>query len=199
MNQSNEKVAIVIPARMGSSRFPGKPLADVAGLSLIERVWRIAKAVSNADAVLIATDSAEIEACAQEFDAQVVMTSENCRTGTDRVAEAIKNCGDDAEIVFSLQGDAVLTPPWILEEVIDAMRSDSQIQIATPAVKLQEGAREAFIAEKIAGSSTGTRLSLILNTMRSIFPNTLFQRRVNQVMKQIYLDISVSMGIAARP
>src|SRR5690606_21806849 len=77
---------IVIPARMGSTRFHGKPLAQIRGMTMLERVWRIALAVKGAQKV-IATDSPEIAKFAESFGAKVVITSEDCATGMDRGAE----------------------------------------------------------------------------------------------------------------
>jgi 3-deoxy-manno-octulosonate cytidylyltransferase (CMP-KDO synthetase) len=152
----SDKALIVIPARMGSSRFRGKPLALIAGKMMIQRVWEIAEAVNNADAVLIATDDDEIMKAAESFGARAVMTSESCRTGTDRVFEAAQKLEESYEIVFSFQGDSVLTPPWIVEQVLREMRSDSNVRIATPAVLLEGEAKEQYVAEKKAGGTTGT-------------------------------------------
>jgi 3-deoxy-manno-octulosonate cytidylyltransferase (CMP-KDO synthetase) len=151
-----EKVLVVIPARMASSRFPGKPLAQICGRSMIERVWRIGQSARQAERVVIATDSQELRDFAEGFGAEVVMTSENCRTGTDRVAEASIALGGKHEIVFSLQGDAVLTPPWVIDDVLAAMREDQGALIATPAVKLAGGELSNFVAAKRSGVTTGT-------------------------------------------
>lgn len=146
---------IIIPARMASTRFPDKPMAMIAGKTMIERVWAIAKASSSARDVFIATDDERLEKFAKGFGANVIMTSSKHLTGTDRVAEAMTHFPKDA-IVFSLQGDALLTPPWVIDEVLKAMLEDSTIQIATPAVKLEGKALSDFIQTKKEGSSTGT-------------------------------------------
>ncbi len=152
----SEKALIVIPARMGSSRFRGKPLAIIAGKMMIQRVWEIASAVNNADAVLVATDDEAILEAALGFGAEAVMTSESCRTGTDRVFEAAQKFGGSYQIVFSFQGDSVLTPPWIIEQVLREMRSNPDVRIATPAVLLEGEAKTQYIEEKKAGGTTGT-------------------------------------------
>ena len=152
----DDNALIVIPARMGSSRFPGKPLAMIKGRPLLERVWRIAKTATEATAVVIATDNAEIENAARGFGADVVRTSESCRTGTDRVAEVAAMPRYPFSMYFSLQGDAVLTPPWVIDAVLRVMRQDPAIGIATPAVALEGEARSHFVAEKRKGSSSGT-------------------------------------------
>ena len=147
---------IVIPARMASTRFPGKPLAQVAGMTMIERVWRIASAVQEIDQVLIATDDCELAASVEEFGATVVMTSKDCRNGTERVAEACQDLSGEDSIVCNLQGDAVLTPPWVISRLLEAISSDTSIHIATPAVKLEGASKSDFLKAKRAGSSSGT-------------------------------------------
>jgi 3-deoxy-manno-octulosonate cytidylyltransferase (CMP-KDO synthetase) len=151
-----EKVLIVVPARMGSTRFPNKPLARICGMSMIERVWRIGKAVLEADEVVIATDSAQLKDFAEGFGAQVVMTDAGCRTGTDRVAEASRILGGECEIVFSLQGDAVLTPPWVIDQLLAVMRKEKNARIATPAVKLEGQVLDEFVSAKKQGITSGT-------------------------------------------
>lgn len=147
--------AIVIPARMASTRYPDKPLARIAGRTMIERVWRIAQAVPSAPAVFIATDAPRLKAFAEGFGARVLLTSPACLTGTDRVAESALLL-PQYDILFSLQGDAVLTPPWVIGDVLQAMIADPQIGMATPAVRLTGEALEQFIGSKKEGSSTGT-------------------------------------------
>lgn len=153
-----ERALIVIPARMASTRFPNKPLALIAGKTMIERVWRIGKASGSAHEVVIATDDQGLRQFAQRFGAKVIMTSPNCPTGTDRVAEASRSFNQHT-IFFSLQGDAVLTPPWVIEKVLHAMLSDPSIQMATPAVRLQGKALADFVASKRGGSSSGTTVT----------------------------------------
>lgn len=147
--------AIVIPARFGSSRFPGKPLHPIRGISLLERTWRIASE-AGADLVLVATDDERIEMHAQSFGAQVVRTSDRLENGTERVHEAIKNFGVNPQIILNLQGDAVLTPPWVLSELLEAMRRDPSIKMATPASKLSLQQYQELAAKKASGIVGGT-------------------------------------------
>lgn len=127
---------IVIPARYGSSRYPGKPLIKIAGVSLLERVWRIARAVEPKVEVLIATDDKRIEEHAQQFGAQVVMTDPDCRNGSERTHQALTRSGLSPSVVVNLQGDTPLTPPHVLGRLIAAMEARSEILIGTPAVRL---------------------------------------------------------------
>jgi 3-deoxy-manno-octulosonate cytidylyltransferase (CMP-KDO synthetase) len=114
-------VVIVIPARYGSTRFPGKPLAPILGKTLLQRTWLIAKAVKGADSVLIATDDDRICQHALSFGAEVQMTPTNCTNGTERCLSALSLRKLRPEIVINLQGDAVLTPPAVIEPLIAAL------------------------------------------------------------------------------
>lgn len=108
---------IVIPARFGASRLPGKPLADLAGETLIARVWQQARK-ANADSITIATDHEEIAAEADRIGADWLMTREDHPSGTDRLAEVAAAKGwDDATIVVNLQGDEPLMPAVCLDQV----------------------------------------------------------------------------------
>lgn len=151
-----ESAVIVIPARMASTRFPNKPMAIIRKKTMIERVWKIGCAVKGADQVLIATDDENLKRFAESFGANVLMTSAACITGTDRVAEAARLQHQKHTIFFSLQGDAVLTPPWVIEAVLAEMLADPSIQMATPAVRLTGKALLDFVAMKKTGSTSGT-------------------------------------------
>ncbi|MBB1380277.1 3-deoxy-manno-octulosonate cytidylyltransferase [Pseudoalteromonas sp. SR43-2] len=114
------KYAVVIPARYQSSRFPGKPLIDLCGKPMIQHVWeRCCKAVEQ-ELVYIATDSEKIESVCKGFGAQVIMTSSNCMTGTDRLAEANKKL--NADFIINVQGDEPLIEPSDICKVIDAYK-----------------------------------------------------------------------------
>lgn len=154
-----ENALIVIPARMASTRFPNKPMARIAKKTMIERVWAIGKAAGHD--VVIATDDPTLRDFALHFGAHVVMTSPTCPTGTDRVAEA-SHLFPNHTIFFSLQGDAVLTPPWVIGSVLAAMLKDPSIQMATPAVRLTGKALLDFVAHK-QGSSSGTTVAFNKN------------------------------------
>ncbi|MFN8723969.1 MAG: cytidylyltransferase domain-containing protein, partial [Rhodospirillales bacterium] len=82
-------VAVVIPARFASTRFPGKPLALVAGVPMLARVWAIAKAAAGVDRVVVATDDARIAHAVAAFGGEAVMTPESCRNGTERTKAAV--------------------------------------------------------------------------------------------------------------
>lgn len=154
---------IVIPARYGSSRYPGKPLATIAGRSLLERVWRIGAAVPGVSQVIVATDDARIAKHVEGFGGVSVMTSDSCRNGSERVFEAIASLKKEPKIVVNLQGDAVLMPPWIIGALVEEMRGSPSVQIATPAVRLSKAQLERMQATKGAGIVSGTTVTFARN------------------------------------
>ena len=106
---------ILIPARIGSSRFPNKVLADIGGMPM---VIRTAKAVENIDDVVIATDSKEVIEIAQKYQIKAVLTSDQHQSGTDRIYEAVQKLGlKEDEIIINVQGDE----PFIETEVVQAI------------------------------------------------------------------------------
>jgi 3-deoxy-manno-octulosonate cytidylyltransferase (CMP-KDO synthetase) len=122
---------VIIPARYASTRLPGKPLADVAGKPLIERVHARARA-SGARTVTIATDDERIARSARAFGAEVCLTADSHRSGTDRIGEAIRRLGiGPEEIVVNLQGDEPLMPPALLRSVATVLERDRGAVVAT--------------------------------------------------------------------
>ena len=153
------ETVILIPARYGSTRFPGKPLAPLAGAfgdekTLIERSWRAAMAVRGYDAVFIATDDARIAAEARRFGAEVVMTSPDCANGTERCTDALSRLGFAPRVAINLQGDAPLTPPWFVEALIAAMGPG--VDVATPVLRCTPEAHGRFLDDRAAGRVGGT-------------------------------------------
>lgn len=118
----------IIPARYASTRFPGKPLADMKGKYMIQRVYE--QACKVLDRVCVATDDERIFNAVQSFGGQVVMTSERHRSGTDRCFEAYTNLGDGEEVVINIQGDEPFIKPEQIESLIACFDSP-QTQIAT--------------------------------------------------------------------
>ena len=113
-------IAIVIPARYMSTRFPGKPLVDLLGISMIERVWLQCIKVLPAENVFVATDSDKISNHCKMKGIQFIMTSSSCLTGTDRVYEASKKI--KAKIIINVQGDEPLIDPADLQSIIDEIK-----------------------------------------------------------------------------
>lgn len=129
------KIIGIIPARYASTRFPGKPLIDIGGKSMIQRVYEQSMKTKSLSGVVVATDDTRIENHVKSFGGEVVMTSEAHQSGTDRCFEAIQKFGNDADVVINIQGDE----PFIQPEQIDLVAScfDSQtVQIATLVKKI---------------------------------------------------------------
>ena len=117
----DKKATIVIPSRYGSKRFPGKPLALLKDKPLIQWVVEAANKVENADNVVVATDHDEIANIAASAGAQIAMTGNLCRTGSDRVWEAVKILNIKSDLIVNLQGDEPMIRPSDLEMAIDAV------------------------------------------------------------------------------
>jgi 3-deoxy-manno-octulosonate cytidylyltransferase (CMP-KDO synthetase) len=109
----------VIPARYSASRFPGKPLVDIAGLPMVQRVYEGARRAKSLREVLVATDDDRIAACCRSFGARVVMTSPDHPTGTDRLAEVARALDDD--IVVNIQGDEPLIEGFVIDAAVAAL------------------------------------------------------------------------------
>jgi 3-deoxy-manno-octulosonate cytidylyltransferase (CMP-KDO synthetase) len=138
-------------------------MAPIAGTTLLERVWRIASAVKGVDAVYVATDDERISAHVHGFGGRSVMTSDKCRNGSERVHEAIDLLKIAPRVIVNFQGDAVLMPPWIIGALVDEMKRDASIQIATPAVRLSKEQYSAMNAMKSSGIVSGTTVTFAAN------------------------------------
>lgn len=123
-------VLAVIPARWGASRLPGKPLATLWGKPLVQHVWERARRVAGVDELVIATDDERIEAVARAFGARVELTSPECASGSDRVAEVARR-RPAAELVINLQGDEPELDADAVSRLVAAMRADPLIRMAT--------------------------------------------------------------------
>ncbi|ABN77923.1 3-deoxy-manno-octulosonate cytidylyltransferase [Cereibacter sphaeroides] len=153
-------VLIAIPARYASTRYPGKPLValrdpDGTEKTLIRRSWEAAMAVRGIDRVVVATDDDRIRTAAEAFGAEVVMTSPDCRNGTERCAE-VAAALPGYEIVVNLQGDAPLTPSWFIEELVAGLREDPSAELATPVLRCDGRALNGFLTDRRAGRVGGT-------------------------------------------
>ncbi|MEM1453217.1 MAG: 3-deoxy-manno-octulosonate cytidylyltransferase [Planctomycetota bacterium] len=157
------RCAVVIPARYGSTRFPGKPLADVAGRSLIGRVHDLASAARGVDRVVVATDDERIADHVHAFGGEAVMTPSSCRNGTERVHAAAVELGERPDAVINLQGDAVLTPPWVIEAIVEEMERSPDAPIVTPAARLDAGSLALLREAKAAGEVGGTTVVFDVN------------------------------------
>jgi 3-deoxy-manno-octulosonate cytidylyltransferase (CMP-KDO synthetase) len=123
------QAVIVIPARYGSSRLPGKPLAHIQGKPLIAHVYGQAALATRFSRVLVATDDVRIADVIEKIGGTAIMTSATHQSGTDRVAEAMQDL--DADIVVNLQGDEPFIDPRDLDNVADALAHDPSAEMAT--------------------------------------------------------------------
>ncbi len=123
------KVLGVIPARYASTRFPGKPLANLGGITVIERVYR--QVSKTLDSVVVATDDERIYQEVERFGGRVVMTSTDHRSGTDRCYEAYTKVGEQFDIVINVQGDEPFIRREQIEELIGCFERDADLDIAT--------------------------------------------------------------------
>jgi 3-deoxy-manno-octulosonate cytidylyltransferase (CMP-KDO synthetase) len=134
LDMKKESVIAVIPARYGSSRFAGKPLIMIDGLSLLERTYRRVQLCPEISQCVIATDDERVARHATEFGADTVMTSASCATGTDRIAEAVRLRPDlrSASMIVNIQGDEPCVDPSTISCVIRQLSSCPSDCMATP-------------------------------------------------------------------
>ena len=159
------KPLIVIPARMASKRFPGKPLAEINGVSMIRRTAQIATKLNAADYV-VATDHSDIEAHCTQYGLPVVMTADDLPSGSDRALAAANIFNPKAEIILNLQGDAPFTDPAHVEAIIQRLL-EGDVDIATPAIQLSWNALDDLREAKKTTPFSGT--TVIENKGRAIW------------------------------
>jgi 3-deoxy-manno-octulosonate cytidylyltransferase (CMP-KDO synthetase) len=129
---------VIIPSRYSSTRLPAKPLKDLAGMTMIERVYRQA-CQSNASRVVIATDDQRIFDVATSFGAEVCMTRTDHESGTDRLQEAALNINlAEDEIVVNVQGDEPLIPPAVINQVAENLARNAQASMSTLSIAIQD-------------------------------------------------------------
>ncbi len=148
----------IIPARYNSSRLPGKPLADIQGKPMIQWVWESARRANVLDRLLIATDDKRIEEAAIDFGAEVVMTSENCQNGTERVQEAFDSIQEDYDVIVNIQGDEPFVSSEHLNKITQLFDNE-QIEIGSLYKNLND--KELFHAPstvKVVCSENGKAL-----------------------------------------
>lgn len=129
------EVVVVIPARYGSTRLPGKPLISLAGKPMIQRVYEQAKLAARADRVVVATDDARIVSAVEAFGGQARMTRSDHRTGTERVAEVAAH--EKGDVFVNVQGDEPLLDPAAVDTAVDALLEEPAAAIATVATPIK--------------------------------------------------------------
>jgi 3-deoxy-manno-octulosonate cytidylyltransferase (CMP-KDO synthetase) len=123
----------IIPARYASTRFPGKPLADIKGLSMLQRVHLQARKAKKLDGLIIATDDERIAIHAKNFGAEVLMTGHEHPSGTDRCYEAYRNNGKVFDYVLNIQGDEPFLDPQQIDSIAEIC--DGKVEIATQMIR----------------------------------------------------------------
>ncbi len=130
-------VVAIIPARYHSNRFEGKPLAEICGKPMIQRVYERASSVSLLSRVAVATDDDRIADCVRSFGGEAVMTRRDHNSGTDRLAEAVEIMGvAEEDVVVNIQGDQPLFPPEVVEQVAGPLLEDLSLPMATLIYKI---------------------------------------------------------------
>lgn len=180
MSQST-RTLVAIPARWGSTRFPGKPLHHIAGKPLVQHVWERCQLCKSIDEVVIATDDERIVQAAADFGAKAVMTSPEHPSGTDRIAEAASKCGD-FDVIINVQGDEPLISPALIDQLAAQLRAEPAIRMITAAAIIHEDAQvqDANIV-KVVTDVSGDALYFSrspLPFVRNRQPNTVHKRHL---------------------
>src|SRR5258708_24831524 len=132
---SSASVVVVLPARCGSSRLPGKPLVSLGGKPMIQRVYERAKLAQRPDRVIVATDDERIVKAVQGFGGEARMTRPDHRTGTERVAEVAAH--ESGDVFLNVQGDEPLLDPAAVDTAVRALLDEPQAAIATVATPIK--------------------------------------------------------------
>lgn len=134
------RTLVAIPARWGSTRFPGKPLHLIAGKPLVQHVWERCQECREVDEIIIATDDQRIVESAAAFGAKAVLTSPDHPSGTDRIAEAAQAFPDQTTII-NVQGDEPLISPALIDQLAVVLRREPQVQMITAAAPILDSAQ----------------------------------------------------------
>jgi len=136
------KAVGIIPARWSSTRFPGKPLHQIAGKPLLRHVWERCQRATRLDALIIATDDMRIANAAFDWGAEVALTSSKHHSGTDRIAEVVRKAKEFAFVV-NIQGDEPLVEPQLIDQIVGKLRTNPAIEIVTAAHRFQNSDQAA--------------------------------------------------------
>jgi 3-deoxy-manno-octulosonate cytidylyltransferase (CMP-KDO synthetase) len=187
------KTAIVIPARYASTRLPGKPLIQIGGKTMLQRVVEIGRAAAagkynKSVTLLVATEDQRVAAHCQEIGAQCVMTSRDCPTGSDRVLEAVQRHGGTFDVIISLQGDAPFMPAAAVAKLMRTFLKNHKLEVATPIVRLNWAELEALREAKKKTPFTGTTVTIdaegrALWFSKSIIPAIRDEKRMRDTEK----------------
>jgi 3-deoxy-manno-octulosonate cytidylyltransferase (CMP-KDO synthetase) len=132
------KAVGVIPARWASTRLPGKVLIDICGKPMVQHVWERAKACRSLSDVIIACDEPQVLEHCRSFGAKTILTDKNHASGSDRVAEAIRDV--ETDVVVNIQADEPLIDPKLIDALVDALAVDKDSVVATPIKRINNEA-----------------------------------------------------------
>lgn len=192
---------ILIPARYQSSRYPGKPLAELRGATgaakpLIHRSVEAARRVAGVSGVFVTTDDERIADACRTISVGVIMTSPECRNGTERCAEALGSL-HDPDLVINFQGDALLTPPGFVEALIARMEGDSDALVATPAMRLRSDEVRGLQSEEAAGRVGGTTVVIDAQGRALYFSKRLIPHLPAGALDEAMSPVRLHVGIYA--
>jgi|TARA_A100001037_G_C15022731_1_gene577149 3-deoxy-manno-octulosonate cytidylyltransferase (CMP-KDO synthetase) len=170
----------VIPARMGSSRFPGKPIASILGYPMVFHVWQRAKLSGVLDRIIVATCDDEIREVSESFGAEVVMTSSSHERSNDRVAEVATKV--ECQTILNIQGDEPLVHPQLIQDVVNELDNNPAYQCINPIAELTS-------EEEMQSPNTVKVVSNLKNRVvyfsRYPIPSALVNVRSYPVMRQV--------------
>lgn len=192
---------ILIPARFQSTRYPGKPLVPLKGAGgtgkpLIQRSVEAARRVAGVQGVFVTTDDERIADACSGLGVGVIMTSPECRNGTERCAEAL-GALHEPDLVINFQGDALLTPPGFVEALIARMRDDRDALVATPAMRLTSDEVRTLLAEEAAGRVGGTAVVTDVNGHALYFSKRLIPHLPAGALDRAMSPVRLHVGVYA--
>lgn len=194
--------AIIIPARYASTRYPGKPLVGLRGATgiskpLVQRSWECASAIQGSVGVWVATDDHRIADVVRDFGGQVIMTSENCANGTERCAEAIDQLGNIADVIINLQGDAPLSPGFVVHRLVERLESDRTATMATPAVRASRNVYDHLIKDQQEGRVGGTTVVFTKDSRALYFSKRILPHLPDSATVQAFPPVHLHLGLYA--
>ncbi|RIL07447.1 MAG: 3-deoxy-manno-octulosonate cytidylyltransferase [Proteobacteria bacterium] len=192
------RAVAIIPARFAASRFPGKPLAKIAGVPLLQRVWEGARTAKSVGRVIVATDDPRIVAACRGFGAEVAMTRASHPTGTDRIAEVA--AGVDADVVVNVQGDEPLIEGHVIDAAVELLAADPALAMSTVAHAAEPGAQDDPNRVKVVIDRRGRALYFSrspLPYVRDVAPPQIWQHVGLYVYRRPFLLEFVQLAPAA--
>ncbi len=195
-------VAVIIPARFQSTRYPAKPLAPLRGSTgiakpLIQRSWECARQAASPECIWIATDDERIAAAVEAFGGQVVMTSVDCANGTERCADAVARLGISPDIVVNLQGDAPLTPAFVVTALVEALVAEPDIMMMTPAIRCSGSVYRHLVEDQAHGRVGGTTVVFGRDNRALYFSKRVIPHLPPAAAEQPFPPVHLHLGVYA--